>query len=67
MSRVSAANKARSGHSSREPTDLPAQDRHLVPQHQQFSGHCRVAAGEHSEPSEQPNRDQIQKPKTHGR
>lgn len=48
------------------PTNLPAQHRDLVSQDEQLSGHHGIGTREYSEPSEQPNRNQIQKRKTHG-
>jgi hypothetical protein len=45
----------------------PPQQRHLMTQHQQLSGQHGITTGEHRQPSERPNHDQIQKSNTHDR
>jgi len=49
------------------PTNLPTQHRDLMTQDQQLSDHRGITARKYSQPPEQPNRNQIHEPKTHGR
>ena len=48
------------------PTGLTAQDRNLVPQHQDFRVFRGVAAREERQPAEQPDHEQIDEAKEHG-
>ena len=45
--------------------DLAAQDRDLMPEHQDFHVLGNIAAGEESQPAEQPDREQIGEAKEH--
>jgi hypothetical protein len=45
--------------------DLAAQDRGLVPEHQDFHVFGNIAAGEESQPAEQPDHEQIDETKEH--
>ena len=45
--------------------DLAAQDRDLVPEHQDFHVLGNIAAGEERQPAEQPDHEQIDEAKEH--